>query len=173
MSLSSLTTGSIFLYFILMFIGGSPGSTAGGVKTTTIGLICLTVISGLRGKEDTELFKRRVSKDVIYKAFSILFLSLIIVVTITMLLSNTEADTLVNGELVPLESIIFEAISAFGTVGVTLGITPYLSFVGKLLIILTMYIGRVGPITLVMAITRQKKKNAGNIKYPEAKILIG
>ena len=169
-SLSSLTTGSIFLYFILMFIGGSPGSTAGGVKTTTIGLICLTVISGLRGKEDTELFKRRVSKDVIYKAFSILFLSLIIVVTITMLLSNTEADTLVNGELVPLESIIFEAISAFGTVGVTLGITPYLSFVGKLLIILTMYIGRVGPITLVMAITRQKKKNAGNIKYPEAKI---
>lgn len=172
-SLSSLTTGSIFLYFILMFIGGSPGSTAGGVKTTTIGLICLTVISGLRGKEDTELFKRRISKDVIYKAFSILFLSLIIVVTITMLLSNTEADTLVNGELVPLESIIFEAISAFGTVGVTLGITPYLSFIGKLLIILTMYIGRVGPITLVMAITRQKKKNAGNIKYPEAKILIG
>ena len=171
--LMDLTTGSIFLYFILMFIGGSPGSTAGGVKTTTVGLICLTVISGLRGKEDTELFKRRISKDVIYKAFSILFLSIMIVITITMLLSNTESDTLVNGQLIPLENLIFEAISAFGTVGVTLGITPYLSFAGKLLIILTMYIGRVGPITLVMAITRQKKKNAGNIKYPEAKILIG
>ena len=96
-----------------------------------------------------------------------------IVITITMLLSNTESDTLVNGQLIPLENLIFEAISAFGTVGVTLGITPYLSFAGKLLIILTMYIGRVGSTTLVMAITRQKKKNSGNIKYPEAKILIG
>ena len=172
-SLPNLTTGSIFLYFILMFIGGSSGSTAGGVKTTTIGLICLTVISGLKGKDDTELFKRRISKDVIYKAFSILVLSLIIVITITMLLSNTEADTLINNSLIPLESLIFETISAFGTAGVTLGITPYLSFTGKLLIILTMYIGRVGSTTLVMAITRQKKKNSGNIKYPEAKILIG
>lgn len=163
-SISDMSTAGNFLTIILMFIGGSPGSTAGGLKTTTFGIVVLTVISVIRGREDTEVFGRRFAKDLVYKAFSLLFIGMTLVITVTMLLSYTETG-------VTFMDLLYETTSAFGTVGVTTGLTPKLSEIGKVLIMFMMYFGRVGPLTVALAMTRNKKKSG--YKYPEAKILIG
>lgn len=167
-SLADMTIPSIFLSIILMFIGGSPGSTAGGLKTTTAGILYMTVKSVIKGREDTEIFKKKVSKDTVYKAFSVMIIALGLVITVTVLLSITEHQT-----GVPFEYYIFEATSAFGTVGSTLGLTQKLSAIGKIIVALTMYAGRLGPLTLVLAISINRRKKALAIKYPEDKILVG
>ena len=167
-SLADMTIPSIFLSIILMFIGGSPGSTAGGLKTTTAGILYMTVKSVIKGREDTEIFKKKVSKDTVYKAFSVMIIALGLVITVTILLSITEHQT-----GVPFEYYIFEATSAFGTVGSTLGLTQKLSAIGKIIVALTMYAGRLGPLTLVLAISINRRKKALAIKYPEDKILVG
>ncbi|WP_294128927.1 TrkH family potassium uptake protein [uncultured Clostridium sp.] len=159
-----MTTAGQFLTIILMFIGGSPGSTAGGIKTTTIGILIVTIVCVIQGREDAEVFKRRFSKDLVYKAFTLIFIGLSLVIVVTMLLSYTEKGA-------SFISLFYETVSAFGTAGLTLGLTSELSNIGKVLIIFMMYLGRVGPLTVVLSITK-KRKNSG-IKYPEGKILIG
>jgi len=159
-----MTTAGTFSTIILMFIGGSPGSTAGGIKTTTIGIIILTVVCIIRGREDTEAFGRRFSKELVYKAFALLMIGVTLVMFVTMVLSITE----------PGKSFLFllyEATSAFGTVGLSAGITPGLSTIGKVIIMITMYCGRVGTLTVLLALAHNKKRNG--YKYPEGKILIG
>lgn len=159
-----MTTAGIFTTIILMFIGGSPGSTAGGLKTTTLGIIIVTVVCVIRGREDTEVFGRRVSKELVYKAFALLMIGLTLVLFVTMVLTITE----------PGKSFLFllyETVSAFGTVGLTAGITPGLSFIGKVIIMSTMYCGRVGTLTVLLALAHNKKRKG--YKYPEGKILIG
>lgn len=163
-STADMTTAGKFLTIILMFIGGSSGSTAGGIKVTTAGLLVLTVLSIVRGREDTEIYKKRISKDTIYKSLAITVISLGLVIFVTMVLSITETG-------VSLEYLLYEATSAFATVGMTLGLTTELSFTGKAIIVFTMYAGRVGPLTLFLALSRRKVSN--NIKYPEEKILVG
>jgi len=163
-STSDMTLAGRTLTIILMFIGASPGSTGGGIKTSTAGLLIMTVISVIKGREDTELFKKRINKDLVYKAFTIATLSGFIVVGVTMILSITETG-------VSLEYLIYEATSAFATVGLTLGLTTQLSVIGKIVIALTMYFGRVGPMTVLLALTNNKTKRG--IKYPEDKILVG
>lgn len=163
-STSDMTRGGKFLTMILMLIGGSPGSTAGGLKTTTIAILIMTIVSVVRGRSDTEIYKRRISKATVYRAFAILGIAICFLVAATMILCITE-----KGD--SLEAIIYEVISAFGTVGLTLGITPGLSEIGKLVIIVTMYCGRVGLLTVVVALA--KKDAANTIRYPEDKILIG
>lgn len=163
-SIDGMSTAGNFLTIILMFIGGSPGSTAGGLKTATFGIIILTVISVIRGREDTEVFGRRFSKDLVYKAFSLFFIGMGLVITVTMLLSYTETGA-------TFMDLLYETTSAFGTVGLTTGLTSKLSDIGKILIMFMMYFGRVGPLTVALAMTRNKKKSG--YKYPEAKILIG
>lgn len=166
--LSKLTVPSIFLMIILMFIGGSPGSTAGGIKTSTAGILYMTVKSIINGREDTEIFKKRVNKDIVYKSFAITIIALGVLFTVTVLLAITQSA---SGE--PFESYVFEAASALGTVGSTLGLTQKLNSIGKIIIILTMYAGRVGALTLILAIAINKKKKNLSIKYPEDKILVG
>ncbi|WP_123054337.1 TrkH family potassium uptake protein [Clostridium sp. JN-1] len=163
-STSDMTTAGRFLTIILMFIGGSPGSTAGGIKTTTLALLVMTVLCVVRGKSDTEIFKRRIDKVRIYKAFALTAISLTLVVIVTMILCITEKGA-------SLEYILYEVISAFGTVGLTLGLTTKLSTVGKIAIIITMYCGRMGPLTVATALSRRNSPN--KIKYPKDKILIG
>lgn len=163
-STSEMTTAGQFLTIILMFIGGSPGSTAGGIKTTTIGILIVTVISVIKGREDSEVFKRKFNKELVYKAFTLLFIGFTLVVIVTMLLTYTE-------EGATFMSIFYETISAFGTAGLTLGLTSNLSVVGKVLIIIMMYLGRVGTLTVALSLT--KKRDKSGIKYPEGKILIG
>ena len=159
-----MTTAGQFLTIILMFIGGSPGSTAGGIKTTTIGILIVTVICVIRGREDSEVFKRRFNKDLVYRAFTLLFIGVGLVIVVTMLLSYTEKGA-------SFMALFYETVSAFGTAGLSLGLTSELSNVGRVLIIIMMYLGRVGPLTVVLSIT--KKKVSSGVKYPEGKILIG
>jgi len=159
-----MTTAGKFLTIILMFIGGSPGSTAGGIKTSTFGVLVMTVISVIKGREDTEIFKKRIPRDIVYKSLAVIIVGLLLVITVTMLLSITEIGA-------SFEYLLYEVTSAFGTVGLTLGLTTKLTSIGKILLALTMYCGRVGPLTVVLALTRNKR-NSG-IRYPEDKIIVG
>lgn len=163
-STSDMSPAGRFLTIILMFIGGSPGSTAGGIKTTTATLMLMTVISVIRGRQDTEILKKRIGKDIIDKAIAITLIGFSLIVTVVMILSITEKGA-------SLEYILYETTSAFGTVGLTLGLTPKLSTIGRIILSFVMYSGRVGPLTLAMALS--KKSNSTSIRYPEDKILVG
>jgi len=161
---NSMTLASKILTIILMLIGGSPGSTAGGLKTVTCGILVLTIISVIKGREDTEVFGRRFTKEIVYKAFTIVFVGISLVIGVTMILSYTEVG-------VSFVNLLYESASALGTVGLTLGLTPNLTPIGKILIMILMYLGRVGPLTVMLALARKGKKSS--YKYPEGKILIG
>ncbi|MDU1413163.1 MAG: TrkH family potassium uptake protein [Clostridium sp.] len=166
--MTQMTMASILLTILLMFIGGSPGSTAGGIKTSTAGVLALTVISVIRGRDDAELFKRRINKETVYKAFAVVVVGVGIVFLTTIILSITE-----SGSGVPFEYYLFESTSAFGTVGLTLGLTQKLTSIGKIVVALTMYAGRVGPLTIIIALAVRKQGMNNSIKYPEDKILVG
>lgn len=160
----SMRTASIFTTLILMFIGASPGGTGGGIKTSTFGVILFTVISIINGREDTEIYKRRIPKFVVYRSLAIVFISMLIVMGTTAVLSIVQdADFM---------TLLFESTSAFATVGLSLGLTPHLTTIGKAFIIFNMYAGRVGPLTLALAIGH-RRKNINGYKYPEEKIIVG
>lgn len=161
--LGNLRDSTIFICCILMFIGASPGSTGGGIKTTTFGVIMFYVIGIAKKKEYIEAFKRRIDWEILNRALAILVLALLYVAVIITCLLVIEDF--------PMEKIVFEVISAFGTVGLTLGITPDLSVISKLLIIITMFVGRLGPLTFALALGESKKKSLS--KYPKENILVG
>lgn len=163
-STDGMTMAGKFITIILMLIGGSPGSTAGGLKTTTIGILVLTVICVLKGREETEAFGRRFSKETVYKSFTIVFVGVMWVVSVTLMLTILEPEhSFIN--------LLYEAASAFGTAGLSTGVTQNIGIASKLLLIMSMYIGRVGPLTVLFAIIKRNKKKG--YKYPEGKILIG
>lgn len=160
---ADMSEGGKFLTMVLMFIGGSPGSTAGGIKTTTTALLIITVISVIRGREDAEIHERRIGKELVYRSLVVATLSMGIVLVATIILCMTEKAS--------LDYIIYEVISAFGTVGLTLGLTTELSTPGKLLIAFIMYCGRLGPLTVALSLA--KRSVPSTIKYPEDRIIIG
>lgn len=163
--LDKLDPVSSLLTMLLMFIGAAPGSTAGGIKVTTFFVLFLTVISFLRGRNEIQVFRRRIGSDIIHKAVSIFLLSLTLMVfTAVVLLINHEGS---------LTQSLFEAASAFGTVGLSTGITPGLSDISKFTLILTMLLGRVGTITVFAAFTSLQKKEIATFRYPEGKITVG
>lgn len=165
LDMEGLTTPTKFLSIIFMIIGGSPGSTAGGIKTATAAVLALTVIAVIKGKEEPEVFERRLPNYLVYRAVAVALISLSLIVFVTMVLSLTEnADFL---------TLFFETSSAFGTVGLTLNYTPNLSLVGKLIVSITMFAGRVGPLTLILAFAKRASSNKGNLKYPEDRIMVG
>jgi trk system potassium uptake protein TrkH len=161
--LGELRNSTIFMCCILMFIGASPGSTGGGIKTTTFGVILFYVIGIVKKKENVEIFNRRLDWEIMNRALAILVLAITYVIIVIMLM-------LIAENFSP-EEIMFEVISAFGTVGLTLGITPDLTTFSKLLLIVTMFIGRLGPMTFALAIGETKKKALS--KYPKENILVG
>lgn len=154
---------TIFFMVILMFIGASPGSTGGGIKTTTFMTLIGAVIAMIRGKEDIVMFKYRLPRERIFKALTITMLSLVLVIAVTMILSATEDREFLR--------LLFEATSAFGTVGLSTGITPSLSDFGKIILCLTMFAGRLGPLTLAYALGPKVEKDL--YRHPEGKIIIG
>jgi trk system potassium uptake protein TrkH len=165
---NTLDTGQLkpatwFLMMILMFIGASPSSTGGGVKTSTFGVLIATVAATVKGKDDVELFERRIPKDLVYKALTIITFALGWVFFLTLIMSLVEPWDFLR--------LFFEAMSAFGTVGLTTGITSKLTDLSRLLLIITMFIGRVGVLTVVIALTKTYKPTAS--KYIEDKIVIG
>jgi len=163
LSMPDLTLSSQFVTMLLMFIGGGSGGTAGGIKVTTFVIIMLAVWSLIRGRGDVHIMKRRIPKDLLFRAFSITIYSMGLISLILFLLTITEEA--------PLHVLLFEVISAFGTVGMSLGVTPELSGAGKVLITLLMFIGRVGPLTIAFALA--KDRNELHYKYAEEKIMIG
>jgi trk system potassium uptake protein len=164
LAISDMNQSSLFLIVFLMFIGASPGSTGGGIKTTTFTTLIGAVWSQIRGKQDVVFFRQRVGYETIYKAITVTFSGLFLVVLTTMLLTITEQGK-------DFLMILFEATSAFATVGLSMGLTPDLTPMGKTIIILTMFAGRVGPLTIAYAVT--VRKNPDVFKYPKGKIMIG
>ncbi|SFR84393.1 TrkH family potassium uptake protein [Anaeromicropila populeti] len=160
----NFTNSSNLLFMLLMFVGGSPSGTAGGVKTVTVGILLLTAMSIIRGKEDTEIFHRKIRAEYIRKALAVVIIFIGWLMLSTMLLLIVEkADFL---------DTLFEATSAIATVGLTRGLTGRLSTLGKLIIIATMYIGRVGPITMMLTFNVKKSKPK-MVRLPEERIIVG
>ena len=169
--ISLLTNSTLFFMIFLMFIGASPGSCGGGVKTTTAGVIVAMLIARFKNRDDVNISYRRIPEDIISRAISITFFSVFIIVTATILLMIFEQGGMSHQESrgLFLESF-FEVISAFGTVGLSMGLTAKLSAIGKGIIIATMFVGRIGPLTIALAIGKKKKMR---FKYAQEKILIG
>jgi trk system potassium uptake protein TrkH len=165
-SMDGATLSTKFLTIILMFIGGAPSSTAGGIKVTTFGVLLFTMASMAGGRDETEIFKRKIPRDIVNRALALVSASLAVVIMGTMLLSFTETGA-------DFMDILFETTSAFGTVGLSLGITPNLSSAGKIIIAFVMFIGRLGPMTLAIAVANRQQKRKKLIKYPEGKVSVG
>lgn len=161
-----MTAPSKLITIVMMYIGASPGSTGGGIKTTTFTLLLMSVVAFIKGRCDTEIFERRVPFNIVSRALAILLISGTLIILNLFVLSITE----IGAEFL---EILFESVSAFGTVGLSLGLTTRLSSIGRVIIILTMFAGRVGPLTLTLAVAQNHHKNCGSIRYPEDKILIG
>ncbi|MEQ6355882.1 TrkH family potassium uptake protein [Lysinibacillus sp. M3] len=162
--IGDLTHSTLFLIIWLMFIGGGSGSTAGGIKITTFAVLVATMWCQMKGKEDVVLFRRRIVNETILKALTVTMCGMMIVVIVTIVLSLIEQRH-------SFMMYLFEATSAFGTAGLTMGLTPELSTGGRLLIILTMFVGRLGPLTIAFAITNRRKTEA--FRHPKGKIMIG
>jgi trk system potassium uptake protein TrkH len=161
--IDQMRSASILMIIIFMFIGASPGSTGGGIKTSTFSALVLMVAATVKGRDDARIFDREIPREIVLRAMAIAAIALSLVIGVTMLLSLTENQ--------PFLSVLFETVSAFGTVGLSLGITPTLSHIGRLAIIFTMFAGRVGPMTLALAVAQSK--NPAAIRYPEEKIIVG
>lgn len=162
-SLVELRPATIFISYILMFIGASPGSTGGGIKTTTFAIIIYYVRGILKSKEHIEIFNRRIDWETMNKALAIIIISLAYIMILTIILLTLED--------LPIERILYEVISAFATVGLSLNVTSQLGTLSRLLIIFTMFVGRLGPMTIALAFTEQKKKSS--LKFPKEDILVG
>jgi trk system potassium uptake protein TrkH len=164
--ISSLSASSQFILILLMFIGGSPGSTAGGIKTVTLAVVIMTAVAALRKRQEVEMFKRSVRMVVVGRAITVTLLFAAVLFITTLALSISE-----NSNGFTMSQIMFEAGSALGTVGLTTGITPSLTNAGKLIIIATMLIGRLGPLTLLAALTFNIKPARYN--YPDEAVIVG
>jgi trk system potassium uptake protein TrkH len=164
-NIGGLGNAALVLIIFLMFIGGSPGGTAGGIKTSTAAVIYAVIISGVRKKENASMLERRIPPEVIQRAVVVITLSVLLNVLGAFILSISE-----KGAGNSFIQLLFEQISAFGTVGLSTGVTPTLSALGKIWIILTMFIGRVGPLTVALWFTEPERVK---IKYPYERIMIG
>lgn len=161
--LSKIKDSTALMLMGLMFVGGSPGSTAGGIKTTTLGVLVLSTHAVVRGESEPVVFGRHIGTETVRKALAIFLVSIVIILSVSFMLAITESA--------PLVDILYETVSALATVGASKGITPHLTDAGKNLITLCMYLGRIGPMTMAFAFGMKAKKSL--IRYPESFISIG
>ncbi len=169
--IGNMANETLFLLILLMFIGASPGSCGGGIKTSSFAAIVLLGIARLKGYENPQIFRRTISRETIGKAISIVMISMMIVIAGLMLLLITEAGGIPHPESRGIfMELMFETVSAFGTVGLSTGVTPHLSCTGKIILICIMLVGRVGPLAIAMAISRQEIKR---YHYAEESIMVG
>ena len=155
---------------ILMFIGASPAGTGGGIKTTTIAIALLYAFSGIKGRKDVTVMKRRIAQETIKRAITITVLGIVFIFGASFMLLAIEGQ---RGGLFSFENIFFEAFSAFGTVGLSAGITPMLSRSSRVIIMVIMFIGRVGLMTLTLALANRTQKKNAKIRYPEERFMVG
>ncbi len=171
LAIGEMTNGAILVLIVLMVIGASPGSTGGGIKTTTFAVIFTAFFARLRTEQQLRLFNRGISESTVTKSIGIAIFWIMAVCIAAFLLLITETysmpSVLSRGILIEL---FFESFSAIGTVGLSMGITPHLTQFGKIIILLLMYVGRIGPITLALAIANKQQVA---VRYAEEKIIIG
>lgn len=164
-SQKGLYDSTAFLCLLLMFIGGSPVGTAGGIKTTTAAVLFFAAWSTIKGRDDTIAFRRKINPATVRKALSVTLISLsVTMIALVLMLTFCEGDFM---------DIAYEVVSAIGTVGLTRSLTPGLNVIGKIIIIICMFLGRTGPISLVMAFNDIKSTAPGHIEYPEESITVG
>ena len=168
--IGAMTMPMLILMLFLMFVGSSSSSTGGGIKTSSLGLICASIIATIRGRKHPQLFKRSISPDLIAKAFAVLLFFILGNLICIFLLSISEGQILAQ-EGRTIMDLIFEEVSAFGTVGLSTGITSELSSFGRYVIVVSMIIGRVGTLTVAFAIG--KKVLSTNYKYPQGHTMVG
>ncbi|MBQ2916697.1 MAG: hypothetical protein IJE59_00720 [Clostridia bacterium] len=177
-----LTTAGKFVSICYMFVGGSPASTAGGIKTTTLAILILCVINFILGKNEINVFKKNISFDVLRRAIVIFAISIFIVIIgmLGLLVSEISLqEEIYSSEIAQFRTfsfmdIFFEVISAFGTVGLSLNVTAYLSSLGKFIVACLMIIGRLGPITISIALFKNRKeKNENSVAYPKGNVIVG
>ena len=170
--IGSLTNATILLMLVLMFIGASPGSTGGGVKTTSAALLVMMMWNRLKGNEEVNIFNRTIPREIVSRTVSIIFASALSVSIITSVLLIAG-----GGNLPPLESrhhfveYLFDTVSAFGTVGLSMGVTPKLNDIQKLALVLMMFAGRVGPLTLAFSLSRSTEGKG--LTYAEEGVMVG
>lgn len=161
--IAALAPYALFFTMFLMFVGGASGSTAGGIKVNTFGMVIATIWSAVTGKEQPQAFGREFNPSQIYRAISVIILSFSVIFVATFILTMTEDFSFIN--------ILFEAFSAFGTVGLSTGITPSLSGMGKVIIAVVMFIGRLGPLAITLALLQHQRPST--YRYPKENIRIG
>jgi len=161
--LSGLGGASTLLVLMLMLIGGNPGSTAGGIKTTTFAVMIMTVIASVRRNKDVEIFKKRLDNSLARQAYSVITIYIIAIIVATMIICASQSFGLVE--------VLFETVSAVATVGLSMGITTGLNGLSKIVIMILMYGGRVGGLTLGLVLA--EKKNNVPVERPRENILIG
>lgn len=160
---AAMLQATAFFTIILMFIGGSPGSTAGGIKTATFGVVIMATIAIIKGERDIEIYKKRIPQETVFKSLAIVTVGMGLIIGVSFILTLTESWGFLD--------TMFEATSAFATVGLSRGLTPNLSNAGKLIIIGTMYAGRVGPLTMAFAFGYNRKHK--RYRYSEGHISVG
>jgi trk system potassium uptake protein TrkH len=160
---SALTDNSLIILLVLMFIGGAAGSTAGGIKVQTFSLLLFAIVSAVRGGSEVEAFDRRVPGGSVLRAIAVVLLSLAVLYLVSFALTVTDE--------IRYPYLLFETFSAFGTTGLSTGITPDLSWAGRLIVSLTMFAGRLGPLTLVVALAAREHHVA--FRWPEEGVKIG
>ena len=156
---------TLLFFLFLMFIGGNSGSTAGGIKTSTFALVFLSALSTIRGENKVELFKTTVPLELLRRAFSVFLFSISLIFLSVAALSMTDAQF-------GLARLLFEEVSAFCTVGLSTGITASMSPAGKIILMISMFVGRVGTVTLAFALSKPRKESA-TYRYPDAQIEVG
>lgn len=164
-SIGALAPATLFMVVVLMFIGASPCSTGGGIKTSTVGVIGVLAISRLRGREEPCAFGRSIPRAAVTRAVTVALLAGMIVIAFIWSVMAAEAGRFGFGR------VVFEVISAFGTVGLSTGITKELGMVSRLLLIALMFIGRLGPLTVVVSVARREQRDL--VQYPSEQMLIG
>jgi trk system potassium uptake protein TrkH len=162
-SMAAVAAPTALVVILLMFIGASPGGTGGGTKTSTLAVLAATIRSILRGRKNVEFFKRTLPQDVVNRAIVVVVLSLGLVFVSSVAISISEGK--------PLTEVLFETVSAFGTVGLSRGLTRDLTTPSKIVIIMTMFFGRIGPLTLGLAIGQKAREAA--YSYPVERVMIG
>lgn len=160
----ALSLPSKMLSMVLMFIGGSSGSTAGGIKTVTFGVLVLTAVCVMRGKNDVNAFGRRIPMRAILNALALTMTALLLLVI--------GVFTMVFFQEVPLMDVMFEAVSAFGTVGLSTGVTPMMHPVSQVILMFLMFFGRIGILSISLGLV-MRGSGVAKIRYPEGKVLIG
>jgi trk system potassium uptake protein TrkH len=168
----SLSNATLFVLLILMFIGASPGSCGGGIKTTNLAMLVSLAVNRYKGRQRAHLFKRTIPHETVSRSISVILASALAVTIITIFLLTTQLGDLSHGESRGLFlDYLFETVSAFGTVGLSMGVTTRLDTAGKLIIIAMMLLGRLGPLTLAFAMARRTKMP--EFQYAEENIIVG